>query len=90
MKKFVFFFVLSLVAVATIIGCHTGGHAPFANPGRNGEPAQTLTATVNANGKLDAPIVFSSGATINTTEDNTMVRYIRVWSTEAISQYGIQ
>ena len=27
---------------------------------------------------------------VGTTEDNTMVRYIRVWSTEAISQYGIK
>ena len=75
--------LLTIVAfVGLLFGCHTGGHAPFANPGKNGEPAQTLTATVNANGQLPAEIVFPSGATFNTAENNTMQEGVVVNITE--------
>ena len=67
--------------IGLLFGCHAGGNAPFINVKEEGN-SQTLTATVNANGQLPAEIVFPSGATFNTAENNTMQEGVVVNITE--------
>ena len=74
--------LLTIVAfIGLLFGCHAGGNAPFINVKEEGN-SQTLTATVNANGQLPAEIVFPSGATFNTAENNTMQEGVVVNITE--------
>ncbi len=83
MKQKLLFFVLSLAAVAAFIGCHSGGHAPFANVGGGDNVQQSMTRKVIANGQLESAITFPSGATFNTSEDGTMQGNVEVTVTES-------
>ena len=65
--------------VGLLFGCHSGGHSPFAIPQGVSE---SKNASINANGQLPAPITFTSGAKIETTEDNTMTENVVVHVTE--------
>ncbi|MBP5468541.1 MAG: InlB B-repeat-containing protein, partial [Candidatus Riflebacteria bacterium] len=79
-QKFLFLFVLSLAAIAALIGCHAGGSAPFVS--NNGETVVTPEIrTVGANGRFD-DITFPSGALIKCPNDNTFQEGVKVTAVE--------
>ncbi len=79
-QKFLFLFVLSLAAIAALIGCHAGGSAPFVS--NNDETVVTPEIrTVGANGRFD-DITFPSGALIKCPNDNTFQEGVKVTAVE--------
>ncbi len=82
MKQKLLFFVLSLAAIAAIIGCHCGGHAPYINLREEGDrQIITIEREVGENGRF-ADIIFPSGAIIKCTSDHTMKKGTKVSVTE--------
>ena len=79
-NKFLFLFVLSLAAIATLLGCHAGGNAPFINV--SGESnIVSMERIVNENGRF-ADITFPSGAVIKCTQDGTLKKGTKITATE--------
>ncbi len=79
-NKFLFLFVLSLAAIATLLGCHAGGNAPFINV--SGESnIVSMERIVNENGRF-ADITFPSGAVIKCPNEKTFKEGVKVTATE--------
>ena len=79
MKKSLFF-VLVLAAIATFLGCHAGGNAPFVNVPSESDIV-SFEREVDKNGRFD-DITFPSGAVIKCTQDDTLKKGTKINATE--------
>ena len=79
-RKYFCFLLISLAAIAALIGCHAGGNSPMA-PDNSASTVLPLTRTVNSKGRFE-DIVFPSGAVIKCPNDNTFQEGVEVTATE--------
>ncbi len=72
-KYYVLFFAALFIGL--LYGCGGGSHDYFGEPASN---EITLPETINDSGRLNSPIVFPSGARIETRQEGTMQENVRV------------
>ena len=79
-QKFLFLFVLSLAAIAALLGCHAGGSSPMA-PDNSATTVLPEVRTVDANGRF-TDITFPSGAVIKCPNNDTFKEGVKVTASE--------
>ena len=79
-RKYFCFLLISLAAIAALLGCHAGGNSPMA-PDNSATTVLPETRVVDANGRF-TDITFPSGAVIKCPNDNTFKEGVEVTAAE--------